>query len=269
MSDPIKSAQMPPPPTAMDIITPPVKKPMDMGEGKDKKIVPDILPSSKITPPWILWFQQLTAKINVLNPSAVALLETTGSGLIVIDTAGTAVRTITGTTNRILVTDGDGVAGNPTIDIDPAIDALLINKTVLGSDVINNNAVANTISDVTALSFAVLSGKTYWFSATIPYTAAATTTGSRWSVNGPATTLLNYSSRYTITAITETINYNSAYDTPAASNTDSLTVGNVAVITGILTTSAAGTVIVRFASEVSGSAITAKAGSVLYWQQLN
>lgn len=266
MSDPIKSSQMPPPPTAVDIITAPIKKPIDLGDDGNKKLSPEAPQSSKITPAWLLWFQQLTEKINVLTPGAVSLLETTGSGIIIVDPGGSAVRTIQGTSDRIIVTNGDGVLADPTIDISEAV---LLNRVVLANDVVNNNVTPNTIADVTDLSFAVASGNTYWFDIVIPYTSAAITTGSLWSINGPATTLLNFTSRYTLTATTETVNYSSVYDTPAASNAASLTVGNVARITGILKTSAAGTVIVRFASGITSSAITAKAGSVIHWQQLD
>lgn len=142
---------------------------------------------------------------------------------------------------------------------------------ILSADVTNNNAVANTIADVTALSFAVTAGSTYWFRAFIQYTAAATTTGSRWAVNGPAApTLLIYKSEYSLTTTTRTINEGlSAYDTPAASNASSAATGsNIAWVEGFIKPSASGTVIVRFASEVSGSAIVAKAGSILHWQQV-
>jgi len=141
-----------------------------------------------------------------------------------------------------------------------------LNLVVLGADVTNNNAVANTISDVTGLSFPVVSGETYWFQFVIAYTAAATTTGSRWSINGPASpTLLNYMSEYTLTATSNTVNSGSAYDSPATANATSLTSGNIARITGIIKPSANGTVIARFASEVANSAIVAKAGSLLQW----
>lgn len=142
-------------------------------------------------------------------------------------------------------------------------------SAVLGSDVTNNNAVANTIADVTGLSFAVTAGNKYFFEFIIPYTAAATTTGSRWTINGPATpTLLAYRSWYPLTATTETNNAATAYDIPAASNASSLTAGNVAVIKGIIQPSANGTVIARFASEVSSSAIVAKAGATVFYQQV-
>jgi len=141
---------------------------------------------------------------------------------------------------------------------------------VLASDVTNNNASANTIADVTALSFAVTSGNTYWFRFYIMYTAAATATGSRWSINGPTNTLLIYKSEYSLTTTTRTINEGLAtYDVPAASNaTSAATASNIAWIEGFITPSANGTVIARFASEVSSSAIVAKAGSILHYQQV-
>lgn len=149
----------------------------------------------------------------------------------------------------------------------PAVNEL--NTVVLASDVVNNNATANTIADVTGLSFAVNSGETYWFRFVIPYTSAATTTGSRWSINGPPSpTLLHYLSRYTINATSGTTNYATAYDTPAAANASSLTSGNIAEIEGLITPSASGDVIARFASEVSASAITAKAGALLQWMRV-
>lgn len=144
-----------------------------------------------------------------------------------------------------------------------------VNWVVLSSDVVNNNASANTIADVTGLSFSVTAGYTYWFRFVIPYDSAATTTGSRWSINGPGSpTMLNYTSRYTLTATSQTINSATAYDIPAASNATSLTTGNVAEIEGYIIPSSDGTVIARFASEVSSSAVTAKAGGLLQWARM-
>lgn len=146
-------------------------------------------------------------------------------------------------------------------------DCITRNRVTLGADVINNNAVANTIADVTGLSFAVISGAKYQFECNVWYTSAATTTGSRWSINGPTTTSLAYTSIYTLTATTNTSNSAVAYNIPAASNASSAnTTGNNAIIQGFIQPSANGTVIVRFASEIANSAITAKAGSSCeYW----
>ncbi len=141
----------------------------------------------------------------------------------------------------------------------------------LASDVTNNNGTANTIADVTGLSFGVLAGKLYYFDINIAYTAAATTTGSRWSINGPASpTYLTYVSEYSLTTTSTTRNAGlQAYDAPAASNATSAATGNnAAFIYGIIQPSADGTVIARFASEISSSAIVAKAGSFIRYTQI-
>ncbi len=153
-----------------------------------------------------------------------------------------------------------------------------MSAAVLASDVTNNNATANTIADVTGLSFPVTSGQTYWFRFVIWHTAAATTTGSRWAINGPTTSLLAYRTSQTLgvagTAGTDVFTDVSqvAYDTPAASNASSATAtagqANIVIMEGLITPSSSGTVIARFASEVSSSAIVAKAGSVVFYQQV-
>jgi len=143
-----------------------------------------------------------------------------------------------------------------------------MNLIALTADVTNNNATANTIADITGLSFAVTAGQSYWWRATIAYTSAATATGSRFSVTGPGSpTFLSYKSEYSLTTTTNTVNEGlAAYDLPAASNaTSAATAANIAIVEGVIRPSANGNVIMRFASEVGGSAITAKAGSLLQW----
>lgn len=172
---------------------------------------------------------------------------------------GFRVTNALGQTKQTVLNGGSGAAVNST------------NLVVLASDVTNNNASANTIADVTGLSFSVTAGETYWFRANITYTAAATTTGSRWSVNGPASpTALRYRAQYSLTTTTVTvIEGSAAYDLPAASNaTSAATAANVAIVEGTITPSANGTVVIRFASEVSSSAIVAKAGSLLEWYRV-
>jgi len=114
----------------------------------------------------------------------------------------------------------------------------------------------------------VTSGLTYWFRFLIPYNAAIATTGSRWSINGPYPTFLSYFSRNTLPATTETVNYVNAYNSPSAANASSLTTGNTALIEGLIVPSQNGTVIARFASEVSSSAITARAGAFVQYMAI-
>jgi len=145
----------------------------------------------------------------------------------------------------------------------------VLNSVILASDVVNNNGTANTMANIDGLSFPVTAGGTYWFEFVIPYTSAATTTGSRWSITGPTSpTMLNMRSEYTLTAATTTVNSITAYDVPAASNASSLTTGNVTTMWGMIQPSASGTVTARFASEIATSAITAKAGAILRWMRV-
>lgn len=147
-----------------------------------------------------------------------------------------------------------------------------LSSVQLGSDVVNSNVTANTIADVTGLSFAVAANTSWYFKFVIRYESAATTTGSRWSINGPASpTSLCFTSEYSLTTTTSTRNATViGYDLPATANATSATTttGNNAIIEGIIHASADGTVIARFASEVSGSPITAKAGSICFYQRL-
>jgi len=165
---------------------------------------------------------------------------------------------------EILDSNGRSLQNSSNNGSGAAVNAL--NLVVLGSDVTNNNATANTMADVTGLSFSVTSGEKYYFRAICQYTAAATTTGSRWSINAPTGTL-RFKSEYSLTTTTNTVNEGlTAVDTPAASNaTSATTTSNIAIVEGFAEPTANGTIIVRFASEVSASAIVAKAGSILQW----
>jgi hypothetical protein len=175
-------------------------------------------------------------------------LEFAANGWTVYNSAGAVKQIATGTANSI----SSGWSTN-----------------VLAADVTNNNAVANTIANVTGLSFPVSAGQRYWFRFWIWYTAAAITTGARFTISGPGspTTLafrssigLGVSGTSGTDVRTETPA--NAYDIPAASNASSPSVaGNVAIIEGYIVPSASGDVIARFASEIANSAIVAKAGS--------
>lgn len=62
---------------------------------------------------WARWFQ------NVLNSFLKALHDLTGNGILVRSGDSVYTRTISSSTGNIKVTDGDGVAGNPKLDVDP------------------------------------------------------------------------------------------------------------------------------------------------------
>ena len=77
-------------------------------------------------------------------------------------------------------------------------------------------------------------------------------------------------SEYSLTTTTSTRNAMlQAYDVPASSNATSAATGNNwAVIRGVIQPSADGTVIARFASEISSSAIVAKVNSFVRYRQI-
>lgn len=138
-------------------------------------------------------------------------------------------------------------------------------EKTLSVNVVNNDPVANTLID-SGLEFSVKAGETYYFEAFIPYTAAATTTGSRWVLDGPSATM-SYRSEYTLTATTQTLNILSAYNLPAACNATSLAISN-AILKGSISPNVNGTAKIRFASEVSNSAIIARIGSTIKWRRI-
>ena len=178
----------------------------------------------------------------------------TGEMLQYNDKNGFTVMTIAGAIKQAQMAGANNVAINA------------LNVVVLSEDVVNAHATANTLLDVTGLSFAVTAGQTYWFEFIVDYTAPTTATGSRWTINGPALTKLAYTSEYSLTATTKTINNLIAYQLPAACNaTSGQAAGNIATLWGIITPAANGTVQLQFASETTVVAITARAGSILRW----
>jgi hypothetical protein len=121
------------------------------------------------------------------------------------------------------------------------------------------------------LQFSTTSGVLYYFKAVIYYDAAATTTGSRWTVTASGTAAgTSYTSYYGQAGGTETRNAQvSAFDSPAASNSgSSRAAGNFAVIEGFHLSDSTGLFNIRFASEIASSAITAKQGSYLIYRAM-
>ena len=194
-------------------------------------------------------------ELRLKGASAVRIESSTGG----FDLPATA-----GTSGQVLGTDGSNASWQSY-----ALDRVVR----ITSDVTNNNAVANTIADVTGLEFPILNGKLYEFEFVCIYTAAATTTGSRWCVNASAgaATNLCLTSEYSLTTTTTTRNaLIQAFDSPAASNATSATTGNnVARMQGTIMATADATFRARFASEVASSAIVCKAGSFVRYRQVD
>lgn len=138
-----------------------------------------------------------------------------------------------------------------------------ITRVIAGVQSVNNNAVANTLQDVTGMLFPVVAGTKYYAMFVIPYISANTATGMRFTLTGPAITKLvakgtwannlGGTSDYSLHAV-------NAYDLPTASSTASTSNNsNVGIIELWITPSVSGNVQLRFASEIAGSAVTTSA----------
>ena len=140
---------------------------------------------------------------------------------------------------------------------------------ILGTDYTNSNATLNTLEDITGYSFPVTSGKTYWFRFQFLVTAAAAATGHRVSINGPTTSELSYYTLLVASTTNASSFWNATYGLPSTTTATTPLIGGMGYLEGIATFSANGTLIGRVASEVAGSGVTIKAGSVIYYKQLN
>jgi hypothetical protein len=137
----------------------------------------------------------------------------------------------------------------------------------LGSDVATTS---ETFVDLTGLSFSVTNGVTYRYYALILFTADATTTGSRWSINGPGASqpyLVHRAQWGSASQSSTVMNNNLSNDGSASTASKASTGGNIATIEGFYKATSSGTFTIRFSIETgSGGTITAKAGSTLeYW----
>lgn len=146
-------------------------------------------------------------------------------------------------------------------------------RVVLTSDVINDNAVANTMEDITGLEFSGdYSNKRYWFRFVIFYVTSLTTNGARFSIDHSDLTDVKYHSFYQSSASARVRNAGlNAVDLPASASVGGGTVSNISIIEGILETngSPGDYLTARFASELNTSTITAKAGSFGEYYLLN
>jgi len=129
---------------------------------------------------------------------------------------------------------------------------------VLGSNVSN---VGTGFEDITGLSFAVTSGKTYKWRATLSYASTATMTVSS---NGPTTSLNNARFTTSLAATTNAITNQTAYDAGA-----NAPVSNNGLVTadGIFRVTASGTWTIRFRCSTA-AAMTVRAGSVLEYTEV-
>ncbi len=130
----------------------------------------------------------------------------------------------------------------------------------------NTSNATTTLAD-TGLQIAVTAGVRYRFCFTGFYIIAASSTGARFVLDGPALTFINYSVEITDSATTKAGYYGlSAYNTPAAASvTSASATSNMVKVEGLILPSASGDLKLRFATEVAASGIVLRAGSFVDW----
>lgn len=145
----------------------------------------------------------------------------------------------------------------------------LENIVRLGSDVSNSTT---TLADITGLAFAMEADKDYLVEAFLFQSAAATTTGIRQALNGPAspTRVAGEWTGWGANANAPLTRGFNAYEQANTAATDTpSTIGAVKLMAIVRNGANAGNLQLRFASEVGGSAVTILTGSLLRWRKLN
>lgn len=131
----------------------------------------------------------------------------------------------------------------------------------------NVSSSSNSVLSDTGLQFIAAADRMYYFAATLPYTAAATTTGLVVAIDTPASpTFFSFKASVVDTATVGTASEEvgaTATDAAVLVFTDSGlgTSGNIAEIVGYIKPSVTGLVNLQFRSEVNASAITILGGA--------
>lgn len=119
------------------------------------------------------------------------------------------------------------------------------------------NSTSVTLANVTGSSISLATGTWYEISYVVTYSAAATTTGAFFSLNGTATFDYLEADVFgdTVTGDGSTRSFN-AFNGGTALSSSRATTNNKAHIQARIHTTGAGTILLRFATEVAASAIT-------------
>lgn len=136
-------------------------------------------------------------------------------------------------------------------------------QTCFLSGTVSNNANPQAWADVTGLSFSLASGHTYLFEFEALTVGSATSNWARYGVNGPTASLLTVNIQRPNAANgtghqdSSATAYDTGTDISATNASGSLPVR----ISGVITTTAAGTLILRQRNTTAGAAVTTNAGS--------
>lgn len=144
----------------------------------------------------------------------------------------------------------------------------IVERTVVGD---SNTVVGTSYTDVTGLSWYGKASEVYKFKAIVVYDAVAAGDGANFSVNGPAATVISYKATFATAAGTEAASFGNAYNLPATAQTtgSAFTTDNIAIVEGVLSPSADGTIIIRGIAENASTITVQGASSVLTWSRID
>jgi hypothetical protein len=129
-----------------------------------------------------------------------------------------------------------------------------------------------TNTPITGLSFYVVAGQTYKFKFVVNYTCAATSAGSAWAVNGPAATAIAYqvtqATSASATLVTTSVGVIGAASSPGTGNAVG-TNGNIAILEGVVTPSASGTLILNGIKNASSTITVNATYSSCEWSRID
>ncbi len=130
---------------------------------------------------------------------------------------------------------------------------------------VTGNVTSNvtTWADVTGLSFALDANTNYYFRFVLHHSSAATTTGIRFGVSGPASpTALRVGGMVPISTVAANFGSQTAYDTAIFASTTGTTVAVMTIIEGLIRNAGnTGNLACRVASEVGAATVTVLANS--------
>lgn len=159
-----------------------------------------------------------------------------------------------------------GIQGNPGSPGSPG--PAWASSVRLGADVSNSTV---TLADATGLALPLLTNTDYWFAFMVLWRSAATTTGIALALGGPAG-LADLGYFVEIPTAAGAVSFGSRGALASELLTTAAEAANatrLARIEGVVRVGAtAGSLVLRFRSEVAGSAVTIRAGSVVFGRAL-
>lgn len=140
---------------------------------------------------------------------------------------------------------------------------------VLVASAVSESAGSQTL--ITGLSFWGDANTKYEVRGTILWDSASANTGCQFALNGPASSTLRVHYEYPNTAASANIRVleQTSLNTLVASSASSATTNNAAYFRGVITTSStAGAISMKFATEINTSQVTIQAGSNMSYQRI-